>query len=61
MKEARNDRNRRSDLGFGGRTLFENVNVKFTRECVWVDWGKRGGKSTFLRCLSGVRAWTKAL
>ena len=41
-------------LGFGGRTLFENVNVKFTPGNAYGLIGANGaGKSTFLRCLSG--------
>lgn len=41
-------------LGFGGRTLFENVNVKFNSGNAYGLIGANGaGKSTFLRCLSG--------
>ena len=47
-------------LGFGGRTLFENVNVKFTPGNAYGLIGANGaGKSTFLRCLSGVQSVDK--
>ena len=41
-------------LAFGGRALFENVNIKFTPGNSYGLIGANGaGKSTFLRCLSG--------
>ncbi len=41
-------------LAFGGRTLFENVNIKFTPgNCYGLIGANGAGKSTFLRCLSG--------
>ncbi|MCA9563393.1 MAG: ATP-binding cassette domain-containing protein, partial [Myxococcales bacterium] len=41
-------------LSFGGRTLFENVNAKFTgNSCYGLIGANGAGKSTFLRCLSG--------
>ncbi|MCA9580337.1 MAG: ATP-binding cassette domain-containing protein [Myxococcales bacterium] len=41
-------------LAFAGRTLFENVNVKFTSgNCYGLIGANGAGKSTFLRCLSG--------
>jgi ATPase subunit of ABC transporter with duplicated ATPase domains len=41
-------------LMFGGRTLFENVNVKFTPgNCYGLIGANGAGKSTFLRILSG--------
>ncbi|MBX3249749.1 MAG: ATP-binding cassette domain-containing protein [Myxococcales bacterium] len=41
-------------LSFGGRPLFENVNVKFTPgNCYGLIGANGAGKSTFLRCLSG--------
>ncbi|MBT6490650.1 MAG: ATP-binding cassette domain-containing protein, partial [Deltaproteobacteria bacterium] len=41
-------------LSFAGRTLFENVNIKFTPGNSYGLIGANGaGKSTFLRCLSG--------
>lgn len=41
-------------LGFGGRTLFANVNVKFTPgNCYGLIGANGAGKSTFLRVLSG--------
>ena len=41
-------------LQFGSRTLFENVDVKFTPgNCYGLIGANGAGKSTFLRCLSG--------
>jgi ATPase subunit of ABC transporter with duplicated ATPase domains len=41
-------------LAFGGRTLFENVDAKFTPgNCYGLIGANGAGKSTFLRCLSG--------
>ena len=41
-------------LSFAGKTLFENVNIKFTPGNSYGLIGANGaGKSTFLRCLSG--------
>jgi len=41
-------------LAFGGRTLFENVNVKFTPgNCYGLIGANGAGKSTFLKVLSG--------
>jgi len=41
-------------LGFAGRTLFENVDIKFTPgNCYGLIGANGAGKSTFLRCLSG--------
>ncbi len=41
-------------LAFAGRTLFENVNVRFTSgNCYGLIGANGAGKSTFLRCLSG--------
>jgi ATPase subunit of ABC transporter with duplicated ATPase domains len=41
-------------LGFGGRILFENVNVKFTPgNCYGLIGANGAGKSTFLKVLSG--------
>ena len=41
-------------LQFGGRVLFENVNLKFTKEnCYGIIGANGAGKSTFLRILSG--------
>jgi ATPase subunit of ABC transporter with duplicated ATPase domains len=41
-------------LGFGGRILFENVNVKFTPgNCYGLIGANGAGKSTFLKILSG--------
>jgi ATPase subunit of ABC transporter with duplicated ATPase domains len=41
-------------LSFAGRTLFENVNIKFTPGNSYGLIGANGaGKSTFLKCLSG--------
>jgi ATPase subunit of ABC transporter with duplicated ATPase domains len=41
-------------LSFGSRTLFENVDVKFTPgNCYGLIGANGAGKSTFLRCLSG--------
>ena len=41
-------------LSFGGRTLFENVDIKFTPgNCYGLIGANGAGKSTFLRCLSG--------
>ncbi|MEY4582614.1 MAG: hypothetical protein RL701_7317 [Pseudomonadota bacterium] len=43
-------------LGFGGRILFENVNVKFTPgNCYGLIGANGAGKSTFLRVLSGAQ------
>jgi ATPase subunit of ABC transporter with duplicated ATPase domains len=43
-------------LSFGGRTLFENVNVKFTPgNCYGLIGANGAGKSTFLKILSGVQ------
>jgi len=43
-------------LGFGGRILFENVNVKFTPgNCYGLIGANGAGKSTFLRILSGAQ------
>lgn len=39
---------------FGKRTLFEDVNIKFNKECCYGIIGANGaGKSTFLKVLSG--------
>ena len=41
-------------LRFGGRILFENVNVKFTEgNCYGLIGANGSGKSTFLKVLSG--------
>ena len=41
-------------LSFGGRPLFENVDIKFTPgNCYGLIGANGAGKSTFLRCLSG--------
>lgn len=41
-------------LSFGGRPLFENVDLKFTPgNCYGLIGANGAGKSTFLRCLSG--------
>ncbi|HEX6242982.1 MAG TPA: ATP-binding cassette domain-containing protein, partial [Polyangiales bacterium] len=41
-------------LSFGSRTLFENVDIKFTPgNCYGLIGANGAGKSTFLRCLSG--------
>ena len=41
-------------LRFGKRTLFENVNLKFTSgNCYGIIGANGAGKSTFLRLLSG--------
>jgi ATPase subunit of ABC transporter with duplicated ATPase domains len=41
-------------LAFGGRTLFEDVNIKFTPgNCYGLIGANGAGKSTFLRCLAG--------
>ena len=41
-------------LRFGKRTLFENVNLKFTNgNCYGVIGANGAGKSTFLKLLSG--------
>ena len=41
-------------LQFGGRVLFENVNLKFTKgNCYGIIGANGAGKSTFLRILSG--------
>ena len=41
-------------LSFAGRTLFENVNIKFTPgNCYGLIGANGAGKSTFLKCLSG--------
>ncbi|MAQ17068.1 MAG: hypothetical protein CMN30_20025 [Sandaracinus sp.] len=41
-------------LAFGGRPLFENVDIKFTPgNCYGLIGANGAGKSTFLRCLSG--------
>ena len=41
-------------LSFGGRTLFQNVDIKFTPgNCYGLIGANGAGKSTFLRCLSG--------
>ena len=40
-------------LAFAGKTLFENVNIKFTPGNSYGLIGANGGKSTFLKCLSG--------
>ena len=41
-------------LRFGKRTLFENVNLKFTPgNCYGIIGANGAGKSTFLRLLSG--------
>ncbi len=46
-------------LGFGGRILFENVDAKFTPgNCYGLIGANGAGKSTFLRCLSGVQGPT---
>jgi ATPase subunit of ABC transporter with duplicated ATPase domains len=43
-------------LGFGGRILFENVNVKFTPgNCYGLIGANGAGKSTFLKVLSGAK------
>ncbi|HKP60492.1 MAG TPA: ATP-binding cassette domain-containing protein [Polyangiales bacterium] len=43
-------------LAFGGRTLFEHVNVKFTPgNCYGLIGANGAGKSTFLRILSGAQ------
>ncbi len=43
-------------LAFGGRVLFENVDVKFTPgNCYGLIGANGAGKSTFLRCLSGAQ------
>ena len=42
-------------LRFGGRTLFEDVNIKFTKgNCYGIIGANGAGKSTFLKILSGV-------
>ena len=58
-KEARNDRNRRSDSWIGGRTLFENVNVKFTPGNAYGLIGANGREVHFPGCLSGVQSVDK--
>ena len=41
-------------LQFGGRTLFDDVNLKFTPgNCYGIIGANGAGKSTFLRILSG--------
>ena len=41
-------------LRFGGRALFENVNIKFTPgNCYGLIGANGSGKSTFLKILSG--------
>ena len=41
-------------LQFGGRTLFDDVNLKFTKgNCYGVIGANGAGKSTFLKILSG--------
>ncbi|MEC9465244.1 MAG: ATP-binding cassette domain-containing protein, partial [Myxococcota bacterium] len=41
-------------LSFAGRTLFENLNIKFTPgNCYGLIGANGAGKSTFLKCLSG--------
>ena len=41
-------------LKYGGRTLFENVNIKFTPgNCYGLIGANGSGKSTFLKILSG--------
>ena len=41
-------------LQFGGRKMFEDVNLKFTKgNCYGVIGANGAGKSTFLRILSG--------
>ena len=41
-------------LSYGGRVLFENVNVKFTEgNCYGIIGANGAGKSTFLKILSG--------
>ena len=41
-------------LGYGGRTLFQNVNIKFTPgNCYGLIGANGSGKSTFLKILSG--------
>ena len=41
-------------LQFGGRKLFEDVNIKFTKgNCYGIIGANGAGKSTFLRILSG--------
>ncbi len=41
-------------LSFGGRALFENVDIKFTPgNCYGLIGANGAGKSTFLRCLAG--------
>ena len=41
-------------LQFGGRVLFENVNLKFTKgNCYGIIGANGAGKSTFLKVLSG--------
>ena len=42
-------------LQFGGRVLFENVNLKFTKgNCYGIIGANGAGKSTFLRILSEI-------
>ena len=42
-------------LKFGKRTLFEDVNIKFTKgNCYGIIGANGAGKSTFLRVLSGI-------
>jgi len=41
-------------LRFGGRTLFEDVNISFTKgNCYGIIGANGAGKSTFLKILSG--------
>ncbi len=41
-------------LRYGGRALFENVNIKFTQgNCYGLIGANGAGKSTFLKILSG--------
>ncbi|MEE2959666.1 MAG: ATP-binding cassette domain-containing protein [Myxococcota bacterium] len=49
----------RLTLSFGGRILFENVNIKFTPGNAYGLIGANGaGKSTFLKCLAGEQELT---
>ena len=42
-------------LRFGKRTLFENVNLKFTNgNCYGIIGANGAGKTTFLKLLSGI-------
>ncbi len=41
-------------LAFGGRTLYKEVNLKFTKgNCYGIIGANGAGKSTFLRILTG--------